>query len=106
MYESLLEWCRFPVTIHQQTGFDKAGDTTYTSSSENGYIVDEIKRIIDKTGKEYLSYSHVYFPAHVNVGENDMLEFPSDAGRKREIYKKSTFYDGTLGEASIHVVYL
>lgn len=106
MYESLLEWCRFPVNIHYHNGHTIAGDDTHAAPvSKNGYRVDEMRVIQDKTGNQYVSYTHVYFPQTVDVSEDDQISFPDNVA-PRDIKKVSGFYDGTLGALSLRVIYL
>ena len=106
MYESLLEWCKFPIDVHHRNGTEISGDPKYDSAkSYNGYRVDEMQTITDKTGKEYVSRMKVYFPPSVDVSEDDRISF-KEAPEKREIRKLGGFSDGNTGTLSIIVVYL
>jgi hypothetical protein len=106
MFESLQEWCRFPVNVYRKTGMAASGDASYASAASiNGYRVDEMRVITDKTGKEYVSHTHVYFPPSANVTADDMISFPDDT-KKREIRKLGGFSDGNTGVLDIIVVYL
>lgn len=106
MYETLIEWCVFPVNVHRFVKVKPSGDKEYAEATvEKGYRVDEVRNITDKTGAVYTSYSHVYFPATVAMSADDCLSFPDDT-RQREVRKLGGFYDGTTGELSIRVVYL
>lgn len=106
MYESLIEWCRFPVNVYHRNGTTLSGDAKYdVAKSYNGYIVNEMQTIQDKTGKEYVSRARIYFPPNVVVSEDDMISFVGEQ-EKHEIRKLSGFNDGNTGTLSIIVVYL
>lgn len=106
MYESLIEWCKFPVYIHRRTGYSIAGDEVFQEPVIcKGYRVDEIKEIVDKTGSEYLSSTQVYFHPSAPVTSEDMLSFPNDT-KPREIRKLGGYYDGNTGALDIIVIYL
>jgi len=106
MYESLVSWCRFPVNIYNRTGFSVSGDPIEAALvTKNGYRVDKIQTIIDKTGKEYISHTQVYFPPEVAITVDDRVSFPNDL-KQREIKKLDTFNDGNTGTVSIQVIYL
>ena len=106
MYNSLLEWCRFPVEVHHRSGFDVSGEAKYDKMViYKGYRVDEMQVITDKTGKEYVSRMKIYFPPSVDVSEDDKISF-KEAPEKREIRKLGGFSDGNTGQLSIIVVYL
>lgn len=106
MFEALLEWCRFPVSVHHCTGFTPSGDREYADPVMHlGYRVDEMRNITDKFGENYVSYSRVYFPPDVPMQIDDCLSFPDDEA-PREVRKLGGFFDGNDGERSIWVVYL
>lgn len=106
MYDSLKEWCTFPVNIHKHSSFSISGDEILSKSTiVNGYRVDEMRKIVDKEGKEYISNVHVYFPPEVSITLEDMISFP-EATTPREIRKIGGFSDGNTGTLSIAVVYL
>jgi hypothetical protein len=105
MYESLLAWCRFPVSIHRYTGRSVAGDAQYTVEDSLCYRAETMRTITNKLGKEYVSYTQVYFRPEIRVMIADRISFPDDPN-PREIYKLARFFDGTTGKPSITVVYL
>lgn len=105
MFESLREWCRFPIEVHTRTGNTAGGDPKYAPPIEyRGYRVDEVVAITDKHGENYVSTSRVYFPPEVVITEEDLLSFGTDVSY--EIRKIGGFYDGNDGAISILVVYL
>lgn len=105
MYESLLDWCKFPVTIHRKEGFTAGGDPRFADPIRAFcYRVSKVKVITDKTGSEYASMSHFYLPPETNITVDDMVSFGDD--QKVEVRGLNCFFDGTTGEASIWVVYL
>lgn len=105
MYESLKEWCRFPVTINRTSGKNAAGDSTSTAVSVNAYRMDVMQTITDKNGKEYASSSQVFFKEDTAIDEADTLSF-SDISGKFEIRKLSSYFDGVTGGVSLYVAYL
>lgn len=105
MYESLLEWCRFPVNVHTRIGTFAGGDPKYDEPYPyNGYRVDQVTNIVDKDGEHYVSMTQVYFPPAVPVTVEDVLSFEEEI--TYEIRKIGGFYDGNDGTLSILVVYL
>ena len=106
MFESLRDWCTVPVRIKRRKAVAASGDVSYNDPvTVNGYVVTEIKDIIDKNGVRDVSTSYVYFPEDVAVTQDDMLQtFETD--QMREIKKIGAFYDGNTGNVDVWVVYL
>lgn len=106
MYSSIQEWCTFPIYLHKYTAISVSGDSSYDAATEQMcYRVDEVKKIIDKEGKEYISMTHVYMPPTVAVSAHDKLAFPDDL-EPREIRLLNSFGDGNTGSLDIYVAYL
>ncbi len=106
MYESLVAWCKFPVLIYPHTGHSVSGDEIESAAvTAYGYRVDEMRKITDKDGKEYVSNAHVYFPPEVTITVDDMLSLVPDS-KPREIRKLGGYSDGETGKLDLIVAYL
>lgn len=106
MFESLLEWCTASVSIKKPGKRKASGDVEYSDPvAYNCYRADQVLVITDKTGKEYVSGTQIYFPPEVPIAEEDMIVLPVDS-KPREVRKIGGFLDGNTGETSIRVVYL
>lgn len=106
MYESLLEWCKFPIYVYNNNSMSLSGDIQLDpKETYYGYRVDEAEQIVDKSGKEYLSATKVYFPPCVEITADDKIAFTTTE-TPREIRKVGGFYDGNTGTIDIKVVYL
>ncbi len=106
MYDSLLDWCTAAVSIVSAGSKNAAGDTIYGEPVvHNCYRADMLTVITDKTGKEVVSATQIYFPPSVAVVDTDMIVLPLDS-KKREIKSVGSFIDGSTGAVSIKVVYL
>lgn len=105
MFESLTAWCKFPVTICSMTGRNAAGDETFSTSSVNGYRVDDNRSIVDKHNHEYVSRSQVYLKPNTAITLDDKIQFPED-DTMYEVRKIGGYFDGNTGALDILVVYL
>lgn len=106
MFESLLQWCTIPVSIRKAGTRNAAGDITYSSPVEYMcYMADELHKIVDKTGKEYVSGTQIYLPADVPVELSDQVIL-RNTDAPRDIRKIGGYFDGGTGKLSISVVYL
>jgi len=104
MYESLVEWCRFPFKLHTYLNTSLSGDKTFSPPIDKvGYVVDEITEIIDKTGSKYISSTHIYYnDTDIKVADKISTGYDSP----REIRKIGSYFDGEEGISSIQVIYL
>lgn len=106
MFQSLLEWCKFPVFVHSYSGMSGTGDYNYADPVKHMcYREDASIAITDKLGKEYISRARVYFKPDAIVKEEDTLSFPDDP-IPREIRKLGGYYDGNTGKLDIRIAYL
>lgn len=107
MYESLLEWIRFPFLLIPYKGKDLAGDEQYGKAiNAKCYRVDDIKEIRDVHNDSYWSSQQLYCQEGLKVSIKDMVAFPEDPDTKYEIRKIGAYYDGNTGGKSITVLYL
>lgn len=106
MFESVREWCVFPVNVHRYSGRKASGDVNYADPVvEKCYRVGDMRTITDKFGKEYVSFSHIYLPPEVAITMDDRVSFPDDPV-PRDIRRLSGYFDGNTGKLSMWVVYL
>lgn len=109
MYESLVEWVRFPFTYRRIEGKTAAGDKKFSEAIESlCYRVDAVEVITDKYGEEYVSRSQLYVPGDLEITVDDLvtLEMLGEKLIDKEIRKISGFFDGNEGSQSVQVVYL
>ena len=107
MYDALLEWMQFDVSLHAYMSKDLAGDATYAEPvTYKAYRVDTTETIQDINNQTYLSSQRVYLEATVAVTYRDMLSFPEAPDKKYAIHKIGAFYDGAERSKSIQVIYL
>lgn len=105
MYNSLRQWCRFPVNVSAFIRIDPSGDAVYDLPDEHCcYRADKIVAITDKFGVRYESNTQLYFPAELAISEEDVISFGD--GPAQTIHRINGFYDGNTGEQDIKVVYL
>ena len=107
MYESLIEWLRFPFLLHRVGKRDIAGDGEVATPIEiNGYRVDAVTEIVDENNQSYLSRQYVYANADVVASVGDMISFPEAPDKQYTIRKIDAYYDGNTGAKSISIFYL
>lgn len=107
MYESLIEWLKFPCLLHTFISKDIAGDATYAEPKIiESYRVDTLVELKDENNKTYLSQQQVYLRENEHITLNDMLSFPEAPDKKYAIRKISAYFDGNLADKSIIIAYL
>ena len=109
MYESLVEWIRFPFSYRRIEGKTAAGDKKFSEVINSlCYRVDSTEVITDKHGEQYVSRSQLYVKGDVLITVDDLvtLEMLGEKFVDKEIHKISGFFDGNEGSQSIQVVYL
>lgn len=107
MFDSLVQWCRFPVYIITPTSYDAFGSPRGVSETVQAkcYKADEMRLITNKSGEEYRSYTQIYLPATVDISLQSTVKF-TEGETSREIQKIDTFNDGNKGVADCVVAYL
>ena len=106
MYESLKEWCVFPVKLCHVSSKSMSGDVSYSEPVlEYCYRTADVKTITDKTGKQYISSAQLYFKEDSSVSISDLIILP-ESNTEQEIRAINVYFDATTCTKSISVVYL
>lgn len=106
MFETLLEFIRFPCVVHVAGAQDAYGDITYTPRNLLVYrVMETVQTIDEQTGEEIVSHEQVY-TTDEKIGVNDLLSFPEEPNRKYRIRRRKRYFDGTGAGGDIWVLQL